>query len=76
MKSYGSARVRHDAREFDILDDFHVLPFRSIGNAGACSTSSPSGNLVGGLPLVAHSVLPESNTGEDRIGPAPDPKNV
>ena len=35
----------------------------------ACSTSPPSGNQVDGLPLVAHTVLPESNTGEDSIGP-------
>ena len=31
-----------------------------------CSTSSPSGNLVDGLPLVV-------NTGEEGIGPAPHP---
>ena len=50
-----------------IFDDFPVLTHRAAGNAGTCSTSSPSGNLVGGLPLVAH------NTGEDCIGPAPPP---
>ena len=31
-----------------------------------CSTSSPSGNLVDGLPLVV-------NTGEDGMDPAPHP---
>ena len=35
-----------------------------------CSTSLPSGNQVDGLPLVVNSVLLESNTGENVIGPS------
>ena len=41
-----------------------------------CSTSYPSGNLVGGLQLVANrasTVLQENYTDEDNIGPAPHP---
>ena len=52
VKSYVSARVRHDGAGFMIFDDFHVLSLRVDREAGPCSTSSPSGNLVGGLPLV------------------------
>ena len=33
----------------------------------------PSGNQVDGLPLVADTVLPECNTDEDSICPAPHP---
>ena len=32
VKSYESAKVRHDAPESNILDDFYVLPFRTIVN--------------------------------------------
>ena len=38
-----------------------------------CSTSFSSGNKVDGLPLVANTVPPESNTGEESIGPEPHP---
>ena len=54
VKSYSFARVRRDGHEFMIFDDFHVFHPRAAGKAGPCSTSSPSGNLVGGLLLVAH----------------------
>ena len=36
----------------------------------SCSTSSPGGHLVDGLPPVADSVLVERNTGEGVIGPS------
>ena len=53
------------------MDPPKFVKFDRIGTfqadeAEPCSTSFPSGNLVGGLPLVAH-------TGEDGIGPAPLP---
>ena len=44
----------------NILDIYHLWLVQT------CSTSSPSGNLVDGLPLVV-------NTGEEGIGPAPHP---
>ena len=44
-----------------------------LNQTNTCSRSSPSGNLVGGLPLVANTELPANNTGEDSIGPEPHP---
>ena len=38
-----------------------------------CPTKFPSGNQVDGLPLVANTVLPGNNTGDDDIGPEPHP---
>ena len=60
MKSYSFARVRRNGHELMIFDDFNVFQLRTAGHARPCSTSCPSGSLVGGLPLVAH-------TGEDDI---------
>ena len=65
-KIYSCARVRPDGPEFMIFYDFHVFSPEPDRDAGPCFTSSPSGNLVGGLPLVAH-------TGEDRMGLEPAP---
>ena len=46
-----------------VISDLSVFLEYSRFLVQTCSTSSPSGNLVDGLPLVV-------NTGEDRIGPA------
>ena len=61
----GSPWVRSDGLDVVIFDDFNHFLHMSR-EVRPCSTSSPSGNLVGGLPLVAH-------TGEDAMGPEPPP---
>ena len=68
-KSYSFARVRLHGPEFMIFNDFHGLGPRAARHAGACSTSSPSGNLVGGLPLVAHRVIMRAGEEHPHSGP-------
>ena len=66
MKSYAPDRVRDDGLGFMIFPKSLLCRSRLAGCVGTCSTSFPSGDLVDGSPLVAH-------TGEDSICPAPDP---
>ena len=74
MKSYASAKVRLGDPEFGFQGNPMFSNLEALGlqdllgflrfQCRTCSTSLPGGNLVDGLPPVAH-------TGEGRIGSAP-----